>query len=465
MKRKNKVIGLLLAILFGLPVAAQHQIDSVFILVNLMDDGSARVRECRKCQMSEEGTEGFITFNNMGDIEVKDLEVFDEDAVDYEVEEEWDVERSREEKTRRCGYHRTSEGLEVCWGIGRAGKRSYYIFYTLTNLVKSYDDYDGFCHSFYEAANSPAAFAMVNVIMDVDSLTKKDARIWTFGYDGWKGHCSNYVWARTEEDVPMRNGDAVIMLMEIKKGLLHPTVKKEGTFKEQVKRPALMDSEYDIEVAMGDTLEDGALRSSLAGGEISSGHEGAGGAWHGTIANSDDGGGFNWGLIGGFLVILGLIGWAAKGTILSDLAFKKRQKKRFEHLTQLLGGKKWDELPYWRELPMQGNLLGSSAVLAVVMQILKRSGNPTIKDVEFSVQHLYEAFILRMFYQGGIRLDYDTDKHGKTRQLFRVNEPVKPEKQPALDVTACCMMTASSICCRICFIRLQMTIICCNPTS
>ena len=434
--KKLLIAGILCLLGFvGLPAFAQHQIDSVFILVNLMDDGSARVRERRDCQMSEQGTEGFITFNNMGDIEVKDLEVFDEDAVDYEVEEEWNVERSREEKTRRCGYHRTAEGLEVCWGIGKAGKRSYYIFYTLTNLVKSYDDFDGFCHSFYEAANSPAAFAMVNVIMDVDSLSKQDARLWTFGYDGWKGHCSNYVWARTEEDAPMRNGDAIIMLMEIKKGLLHPTVKKEGTFKEQVKRPALMDSEYDIEVAMGDTLEDGTLRSSLAGGEISSGHEGAGGAWHGTIANSDDGGGFNWGLIGGFLVILGLIGWAAKGTIASDLAFKKRQKKRFEHLTQLLGGKKWDELPYWRELPMQGNLLGSSAVLAVVMQILKRSGNPTIKDVEFSVQHLYEAFILRMFYQGGIRLDYDTDKHGKMRQLFRVNEPVKPEKQPALDVT------------------------------
>ena len=78
----------------------------------------------------------------------KDLEVFDEEGVDYEVEEEWNVDRSREEKTGRCGYHRTSEGVEICWGIGKAGKRKYYIFYTLTNLVKSYDDYDGFCHSF-----------------------------------------------------------------------------------------------------------------------------------------------------------------------------------------------------------------------------------------------------------------------------------------------------------------------------
>ena len=354
--KKLLIAGILCLLgIAGLPAFAQHQIDSVFILVDLMDDGSARVRERRDCQMSEQGTEGYITFNNMGDIELKDLQVFDEEGVDYEVEEEWNVDRSREEKTRRCGYHRTSEGLEVCWGIGKAGKRRYYIFYTLTNLVKSYDDFDGFCHSFYEAANSPAAFAMVNVIMDVDSLSKKDARLWTFGYDGWKGHCSNYVWARTEEDAPMRNGDAIIMLMEIKRGLLHPTVKKEGTFKELVKRPALEGSEYDIEVALGDTLEDGTLRSSLMGGQIGSGHEGS--PVHSySFSQEEDGGCFNWGLIGGFLLIL-------------------------------------------------------------------------------TVQHLYEAFILRMFYQGGITLDYDTDKHGKNRQLFRIHEPVKPAKKPELDVT------------------------------
>ena len=433
--KKLLIAGILCLLgIAGIPAFAQHQIDSVFILVDLMDDGSARVRERRDCQMSEQGTEGFITFNNMGDIEVKDLQMFDEDNVDYAVEEEWDVNRSREEKTRRCGYHRTSEGVEVCWGIGKAGKRRYYIFYTLTNLVKSYDDFDGFCHSFYEAANSPAAFAMVNVIMDVDSLSKKDARLWTFGYDGWKGHCSNYVWARTEEDAPMRNGDAVIMLMEIRKGLLHPTVKKEGTFKELVKRPALEGSEYDIEVALGDTLEDGTLRSSLVGGQVGSGHEGS--PVHSYSFNQEeDGGGFNWGLIGGFLLILGLIGWAAKGTIASDIAFKKRQKQRFADLTNLMGGKKWDELPYWRELPKQGNLLSSSAVLATVMHILRLSKNNPIKGIDFTVQHLYEAFILRMFYQGGITLDYDTDKHGKNRQLFRIHEPVKPAKKPELDVT------------------------------
>ena len=227
----------------------------------------------------------------------------------------------------------------------------------------------------------------------------------------------------------MRNGDAVIILMEIEKGLLHPAVKKGGTFKELVKRPAFVDSEYDIDVAMGDTSKNRVAPSSLMGGETGTGHV----AHLSNTSSDNDGGGLSWGLIGGFLVIIGLIAWAAKDPIQISIAEKKEIKKRAAHLTELLGGKKWNELPYWRDLPMQGNLLGSSAVLAAVLRTLKQSGNP-IKGVEFSVQHLYEAFILRMFYKGGIRLDYDTDKHGKSRQLFRIMEPVKPEKQPAIDV-------------------------------
>ena len=429
-----KKILFLLSLLFCLPAVAQHQLDSVFILVRLQDNGDARVTEVRHAHMSDQGTEGFITFNNMGDIEVKDIEVLDEEDFEYIVEKEWNVERSRAEKTHRCGLHRTSEGVELCWGIGKAGERRYYISYTLTHLVKAYDDYDGFCHSFYEAKNSPANFAMVNVIVNVDSLSKKDARIWTFGYDGWKGHSSNFVWARTEEGIPMRNGDDVIILMEMKKGLLHPDVTKEGSFKELVKRPALVDSEYDIEVAMGDTLEDGTLRSSLDGGQVGTGHEGIARFADNIRAAEEDGGGFNWGLIGGFVVIVGLILWAGKDQIKGGFEERKLMKARYQRLQEMMGVKKWEEVPYWRELPMQGNLLESSSILASVMNTLKANGD-SLKGVEFSVQHLYEAFILRMFYQGGITLDYDTDKNGKSRQLFHVKEPVKPEKNPELDVT------------------------------
>ena len=423
----GRLVGTLLCAWLALPSVAQHQLDSVFVMVKLMDNGDAHVTERRDAHMGEEGTEGFITFNNMGDIEVTDLKVWDEEETEYVVEDHWNVERSREQKAGRCGYHRTSQGVEICWGIGKAGKRSYYIQYTLTHLVKSYEDYDGFCHSFYEAANSPAAFAMVAVSFNVDSLTKKDARIWTFGYDGWKGHTRNYVWARTEESSPMRNGDAIIMLLEIEKGLLHPAVKKEGTFKELVKRPAFVDSEYDIKVAMGDTLDKRIATSSLMGGNIGTGHENG---RRSHAYSSDDSGGFNGMLIFGFLLVAGIILFAVGRKMKEDWETGKFYEVQFKRLADKMGGEKWDDLPYWRDLPMGGNLLGSGIVLRSVSDIMRNAKKSYPGFVKFTPQHLYEALVLRIFYKGGITFDTDVDKNGNTRKLFRINPPKSaPQEQ------------------------------------
>ena len=427
MMKHVRISALLWALLFSLPSLAQHRLKEVDLIVRLNQDGSADVTERRRALMGDQGTEGFITFNNMGDIGVTNLEVRDESDRVFELEEQWDVNRSREEKAGRCGYHHTNHGVELCWGIGESGERTYLISYTLTNLVKSYEDYDGFCHSFYEAANSPAEQASVFITMRDDTLTKQQARVWTFGFQGWKGITKGGTVFARADSLSIRQGDGIIIMLELQKGILQPTVKKEGTFKELVKRPALENSDYDIELAMGDSLGGATALSSLMGGQGGTGHEGR------RKKVVEDDGGPDWALVVGYLIVIGLILWASVGRIRSYRDHKKFQKLQAEYLTQLLGGKKWNELPYWRELPMEGNLLGSSAILAHVLYTLKEIGSP-IKGVEFSVQHLYEAFILRMFYMGGITLDYDIDKNGRNRQLFRIKEPVMPAKHPASDV-------------------------------
>ena len=54
------------------PVAvAQHTLQRLDMQVVLRHDGSASVTEVRQVQVSESGTEGYITFNDMGDIEVR----------------------------------------------------------------------------------------------------------------------------------------------------------------------------------------------------------------------------------------------------------------------------------------------------------------------------------------------------------------------------------------------------------
>ena len=194
--KKNLLILLLL--LVSPLLLAQHTLQQLEMKVMLRHDGSADIQEWRHVEVSEKGTEGFITFNRMPDMEVCNLQVNDEKGTEYIVEPDWDVERTRAEKKNRCGYNRTEQGLELCWGLGEAGMRVYHICYTITNLVKAYNDYDGFCHSFYEAANAPAQAASLEIFLEHDSLTIENAAIWTFGYYGIKGISNGLCYATAD---------------------------------------------------------------------------------------------------------------------------------------------------------------------------------------------------------------------------------------------------------------------------
>ena len=74
---KSKSILLLLC-LVPLIAFAQHTMERVWIQVHINHDGSARVKEIRVARVSEGGTEGYITFNKMGDMELRDISVRDD---------------------------------------------------------------------------------------------------------------------------------------------------------------------------------------------------------------------------------------------------------------------------------------------------------------------------------------------------------------------------------------------------
>ena len=80
---------------------------------------------------------------------ITDLSVSDETGEKYEFEKVWNTERTRDEKKNRCGYNYTENGVELCWGIGDEGERTYYINYRIVGLVMGYDEGDGFNHCFF----------------------------------------------------------------------------------------------------------------------------------------------------------------------------------------------------------------------------------------------------------------------------------------------------------------------------
>lgn len=105
----------ILLLLMALPiVAAAHTIEKIDIWVQLHRDGSARVTETRRCNITDEGTEGFIRFYNMKDVWSSDWAVSDETGTKYDFYGKWNSKWSRKQKTNRCGTISTSKGLELC---------------------------------------------------------------------------------------------------------------------------------------------------------------------------------------------------------------------------------------------------------------------------------------------------------------------------------------------------------------
>lgn len=413
---------ILLAFLLILPMGrvrgggVLHKLD-IHVLLN--DDGSANVTEIRQVTIGDEGTEGFITFNNMGDITLSQLHVTDEKGISYTVETEWDVQRTRQQKKNRCGYRHTDQGVELCWGMGDPGERTYVISYTLTNLVKAYNDYDGFCHSFYEAANTAAYEASVRISLDHHSLTTANAALWTFGYHGYKRFINGTCEATTSG--PMSDQESVIVLLQLKKGLLHPAVAKPQSFSETLKRRALEGSSYNLTDAGLDDNVSRSIPPSLLGS----------GPGRGFLTYLSRRG---WLLVSLAPCLLVFLIYMVRSIRKEDKQKELIRQQRKEKLRQLMGNQPYHEVPYFRNIPLNGNLIISAETLSALDEMIIRLGGERI-NFRFRLQYLYEALLLRMLYTKQIQIVHHNDNNPNTtpQQLFRIQPPVKP--QPAPDIT------------------------------
>lgn len=187
-KRMGALLAALLMLLAAVPaLAAENSISSLCVWVSLNGDGSADIEEEWKIRSVYDGTEYYKALNNVGESAVSDLRVTDDRGMEYETLNGWDVDASFDEKANRCGIRPTDNGsYELCWGISEMGDRTYTISYHLENLVKHYEDADGFYYRFVsDGMSSAPEYAQVAVWMaDGTAMTEENCEAWAFGYDG-----------------------------------------------------------------------------------------------------------------------------------------------------------------------------------------------------------------------------------------------------------------------------------------
>lgn len=237
---RNKLFLVLLILL--LPVMSfAHDIQSLDYTVYLTPEGHGEVTVLWTSNQSSDGTENYIPITNIGDSEIINFSV-SEKGVPYTENPDWDSDLSRDEKTNTYGMADISDGVELIWGMGAEGPHQYELKYTITNLVKNYNDSQALFWQFinYDLSDPPERVRL-RVYGD-EPITDDIANVWAFGYTGTVHFVNGEVIAESTEGFNRRN--YLTLLLEFPNRPF-ATVGRVGEDFEDTKARAFEGSDYE----------------------------------------------------------------------------------------------------------------------------------------------------------------------------------------------------------------------------
>ena len=221
--------------------AYSPEIRDIDISMTLHRDGSASVTE-RWDVCAADGTEWYLVRKNLGDIDIRDFSVTDESGRRYVNEGEWDVDRSIEDKAGRCGIVHKGDGMELCWGIGKLGDHVFTVSYTMTNAVKSLNDYDMLHLQIVSPGlSSRPEHVKAEIGIEDTQIDSTDTRLWGFGFIGdarIEGGKAVY-----ESSERFKSNSSVIVLLRFDKGTFNSPSRQARNFSD-VLDMALEGSDY-----------------------------------------------------------------------------------------------------------------------------------------------------------------------------------------------------------------------------
>lgn len=204
---------------------ADNKIHSIDISIELLEDGSAVVKETRH-MTADEGTELYIEMSNLQDSEVKDFSV-----EGFTYQPDWDSDDSLEEKEGYYGIIQDGDDSELVWGMGEHGDKTYHLTYTLTNAVRNLADGQGLLWNFDTFLNIPTDDLKLTITSPI-GLTQDNTNFWAYGFDGdiqMRG--DQIVWV-SEESLDSSND--VTVLLQFPPNLFNASANVDMTLEEQL---------------------------------------------------------------------------------------------------------------------------------------------------------------------------------------------------------------------------------------
>ena len=198
------IVLFLFAIVSPQEVLADNQIESIHIKAIIQEDGSVIIRDHR-IFYAEEGTEHYISLDNLGESELLDFTVYDEKGNPLEDVGEWDIYASFSDKAGKYGINRTNSGIELCFGLGEYGRREFVIEYKLSNFIFNLSDgHQGFYWQFINPNMDPIKNIQIEVQTDgLFEFLYPETRFWAFGHEGG-------ITEITSDSMTMETGDSFL---------------------------------------------------------------------------------------------------------------------------------------------------------------------------------------------------------------------------------------------------------------
>ncbi len=371
----KRLFNIILVMALSTIAFANSRLHDLNINVVLSKSGDAHITETRRMTVGSEGTECYIVIGDLNGSKVEDFSVKDETGRRYENTLYWNVDWKREYKTGKCGIVEKGGGYELCWGIGESGERTYTTTYTITNLLKAYNESDGFNWMFVAEDVQPYPEHVLLTISAADStmFTDSIANIWAFRYGGDVQFVDGCIVAESTE--PFTEHDAMVVMVEFAKGIFSPTMNTGEQF-EAVKQRAFEDSDYLTEPSKEDNNP-----------------------WWMTWLTWIGGIGM------GFLALVGLVGDPI------ERCYKKWKYGR--------------NVEWYREIPMDGNLTRANDILNHL--------NGKLIDYD----KLLSACLVKLINMGALGIENHPDKKGKIEPAYVVkkwtaDEGMGPDDQKLL---------------------------------
>ena len=366
----KRILLIVLAFLAG-TMCVSAQIRDIDIRAELLKDGSARITQVWDVSVYD-GTEWYVPISNLGKMTVKDLTVSENGQAFISEGNRWDVDRSLSQKAGRCGIVEKRDGVELCWGKGSYGDHVWTAQFTVTGLVQSFSDADGFNFMFVNPGlSSPPQHVKVTIVNSTGGpqWTYDNTRVWGFGSYGDINVTDDgdIVYESIE---PFSYNSSVIALVRFEKGLFNPAVSRDMSF-DELKEKALDGSSYGEK-----DKEETFLRwlfGLLFGGTF-------------------------------FAVI--------RATVLSALGYKYKKS--------MYGKTKITE--WYRETPVDGNLFAASYIL----------DNGWRFTGPASSKNLIGAFFLRWILDGNVKVQQDPNKPKRVNLAFNPDTEFTNDTEGAL---------------------------------